>query len=330
MTGAGNNFRILVQYARASTSVLAAMILLATLGADGQAMPVASRWEKQIELGGIPAVDGEPASPAAAVGRLGIVADVADQPRDLARPKRDPDLPFSGTVISDYADLPLFNPWAVSDMLRNSAGGVATGGHENRPDGGGEGANLQISIGDLLRALVNIDRIDGRQRPAGRVTAAWPAAPGPPRRQPVDDMPPPGNSAARAALMAPILDAETVTLLTSVIRPTLEPDGLITFSLAGFGRFMLNFSSDIGSIVLIDLERGDVIRFTHPRLAGSSGAGDRAYAGRTPEKRSSDLRSNLFWRILYYMIRAAKEPLVVTGLVILLIFSLVWSLRRKV
>jgi hypothetical protein len=74
--------------------------------------------------------------------------------------------------------------------------------------------------------------------------------------------------AARQSLLETALDSlatdDIVQMVSGIIRPTVEPDGMVSFSVPGFGNYMLVRTRNNATLDIVDLETGSVFRMARP------------------------------------------------------------------
>jgi hypothetical protein len=167
--------------------------------------------------------------------------DAASAPIGLDQQYDDIDNTGFGATegMPDGALLPDVNTRPPADDIVNSVLGVSPS--ENWLENSHEAELAQSGNAlTLMKAYVNI--INN--------SYATPNGGGP--QQPNQDG---GGSGFLTALAKGINDADTLSLITQVMQPHIEND-LVTFSVLGFGQFMIVGQPESGDIALMDLSNG--------------------------------------------------------------------------
>lgn len=166
------------------------------------------------------------------------------------------------------------------------------------------------SLADLARGLVN--QTSANQGGGGRAGA--------------------GNARTTDALLGTLIDAALTELVIEIINPEADAEGLVTFSIAGFGSFTLMSSNEAGGLFLVDLDRGTAIK-----LSDSPGRADRRRsAAGTPTDATAGTPaggSHSFDRFLYflnrYILPVITSPITLAAIALFMMIWVVWRLSAR-
>ncbi|MCZ6666118.1 MAG: hypothetical protein O7B81_12490, partial [Gammaproteobacteria bacterium] len=178
-----------------------------------------------------------------------------------------------------------------------------------------------VRISDAVRLLLNVRRETvGRSRPA-TVTA--------PDRHRLAS----GNGGSMlAAILDFALDQEMLDFIFSVLSPSLEPSGLISFSIAGLGNFVMVLSEEIGALKIIDLDSGNtlVLRSRPQGLSAQSRQNLDRTSGRQRRGAESRITIQQFIMIIrQFFLSILQDPRFISIFVIFSLLWLVWILYRR-
>ena len=111
-----------------------------------------------------------------------------------------------------------------------------------------------------------VDQPDGSS--SGIIRALINSVPG----EPSANEGPQGRQSAGGNASTPSLLDETLTnLIVTVLNPSLTAEGIVTFSIAGFGDFALLLLQESGGIFLVDMENGTAVKFAEGNSTQISG-----------------------------------------------------------
>lgn len=178
-----------------------------------------------------------------------------------------------------------------------------------------------VRIRDAVRLLLNVGRETGRQR-----RPATAAAPG---RHRLDG----GNGGSMlAAILGLSLDQEMLDLIFSVLSPSLEPGGLISFSIAGLGNFVMVLSDEIGALKIVDLDGGNILVLrSRPQdfYAQSRQNLDLTSGGQRRRAVSRITFRQFLLNVRQFFVFIVQDPRFIGIFVIFSLLWLVWILYRR-
>lgn len=137
-----------------------------------------------------------------------------------------------------------------------------------------------------------------------------------------------GRNGFLDALLSRKLNAEVAELLNEMFLPTLEPQGLVSFSIAGFGRFILLQTE--GGIDIVNATTLQATRLigTGPSL-GSWRSGSAGQPGAATSGASAPLIGTLLKRVLRFLVGITHDPLSILVLMFLIAIWLVFAAGRR-
>lgn len=135
-----------------------------------------------------------------------------------------------------------------------------------------------------------------------------------------------GQNTNRNSSTSSLLDATLNNLIITILNPELTTEGMVTFSIAGFGEFALLLLQESGGIFLVDMETGTAVKFSESRRDPFSGlvSTSRGAAGQ-PNRAPS----NALQRILEILERNVL-PIVTSPitLAVVFLFGILWFFWR--
>lgn len=135
-----------------------------------------------------------------------------------------------------------------------------------------------------------------------------------------------GQNATGAPATQSLIDATLDSLIVTILNPQLSAEGMVTFSIAGFGEFALLLLQESGGIFLVDMETGTAVKFSE--------SGDRRVSGTISTKRSSTgqqerAQSNALQRVLETLERNVL-PIITSPITLatIVLFGIIWVVWR--
>ena len=186
-----------------------------------------------------------PAPPTPLIGALR--PDVPPGAASGAASDAAPASPFSIIGEPGAETLPDAVPDDTEDGLRDRFLGIPQPDEPEIADGvsGGLGTGPQpvLTLGAITRSLMNASGTGGGTGGQGN------------------------RGGSRLQESASFLDETIAMLVLDILNPEFETEGLVTFSIAGFGSFALILSEETGSVFFVDLDSGTAIK-VHEDNAG--------------------------------------------------------------
>lgn len=166
---------------------------------------------------------------------------------------------------------------------------------------------------DLMRAYVNVIRNNAQSN--GRSPAS-------PSRQSTN------GKGFVMSLAEGLDDPQTLSLMTQVIQPYVEND-MVTFSLLGFGHFMLVGDADTGNLAAINMANGRVLSLRSAAAAAETSQ-DPAFA----QSRDDDVPlfpndTETFGRILAFLIAMTTNPMTLISISCVFAVILLFKAAKK-
>ncbi len=134
------------------------------------------------------------------------------------------------------------------------------------------------------------------------------------------------RSAGGASSTASILDDTLTNLVATILNPTLSAEGLVTFSIVGFGDFALLLLQESGGIFLVDMESGSAVTFAE----GSNRRANRLNSTNTNASGQPDRPpSNAFQKVVEFLEKTVL-PIVTSPITLasIALFGLIWVVLR--
>lgn len=130
-----------------------------------------------------------------------------------------------------------------------------------------------------------------------------------------------GNSSSQS-----LLDATLDSLIVTILNPELSAEGMVTFSIAGFGEFALMLLQESGGIFLVDMESGTAVKFSE---AGTSRENSAISANRGGTGKQEGPPSNALQRVLEILERNVL-PIITSPITLatIVLFGLIWVVWR--
>lgn len=190
----------------------------------------------------------------------------------------------------------------VRDEFLGQSGNADT--PEEAADSAAGVENAESSTANLVRALVNTVPGEGGGNTGGD-TAQQAGGPG---------------------LIGSVIDATLIDLISTMLNPKLEADGMVTFSIAGFGEFALLLLQESGGLFIVDLESGTAVKFSEGTSVSDAGRISRQQQGAGAENRGT---SNALQRLLEILERNVV-PIVTSPITLatIVLFSMIWIVWR--
>jgi hypothetical protein len=166
------------------------------------------------------------------------------------------------------------------------------------------------SLADLAQALINQGPAGGGAGGGGQSRSAAQGA------------------IEERSLLATVLDETLTEVVISVLNPKIETDGLISFSIAGFGSFALMSTGETGGIFFVDMEAGTAIKIYNSATPGDlqQGIGGISAAGGLQQPTGT---SNSLQRILEfldrYILPVVTSPITLAAVAL---FAMIWFVWR--
>ncbi|MFT7573418.1 MAG: hypothetical protein ACI9JL_004481 [Paracoccaceae bacterium] len=145
----------------------------------------------------------------------------------------------------------------------------------------------------------------------------------------------PGESAANSAprenpngsnATSSLLDATLNNLIITILNPELATEGMVTFSIAGFGEFALLLLQESGGIFLVDMESGTAVKFSETIGTVLDGpiSANRGAAGQQDRAPSNALQ-----RVLELLERNVL-PIITSPITLatIMLFGIIWVVWR--
>lgn len=148
----------------------------------------------------------------------------------------------------------------------------------------------------------------------------------------------PGESGGNAAgqntnagnSTATLLDATLNNLIIKILNPDLTTEGMVTFSIAGFGEFALLLLQESGGIFLVDMESGKSVKFSETNSGLFNG---RQSAGSDTPGSQDRAPSNALQRVLEILERnvlpVITSPITLATIVLFGMIWVVWRLSAR-
>lgn len=147
----------------------------------------------------------------------------------------------------------------------------------------------------------------------------------------------PGESAANSAPRAggnadgsnatsSLLDATLNNLIITILNPELATEGMVTFSIAGFGEFALLLLQESGGIFLVDMESGTAVKFSETLGTVIDGP---VSANRGAAGQQDRAPSNALQRVLELLERNVL-PIITSPITLatIMLFGIIWVVWR--
>lgn len=127
-----------------------------------------------------------------------------------------------------------------------------------------------------------------------------------------------------------LLDATLNNLIITILNPDLTTEGIVTFSIAGFGEFALLLLQESGGIFLVDMESGKAVKFSEAGSLQINGPRTTNREGLAIQERRS---SNALQRVLELLERnvlpIVTSPITLATIVLFGIIWVVWRLSAR-
>lgn len=135
-----------------------------------------------------------------------------------------------------------------------------------------------------------------------------------------------GNGGANADAETSFIEQAIADLVVEVLNPEVTAEGLVTFSIAGFGQFALILSAETGGLFFVDLERGTAIKVLQetPDSLELLARRDRGGGAGNVHGRSTGLQRFLDF-IDRYIAPVVTSPIT---LAVVFLFGIIWVVFR--
>ena len=186
----------------------------------------------------------------------------------------------------------------VRDQFLGQPGGnpAATGSAAN-------GQAADQSTENLIRALVNTVPGGGSGGGNGR-----------------------GDQEGDSSIVSSVIDATLIDLISTMLNPKLATDGMVTFSIAGFGEFALLLLQETGGFFIVDMESGQAMKFSEGvRLSNDGRIANRRPGARSDERGSSNALQRLLDILERNVVPIVTSPITLATIVL---FSMIWIIWR--
>lgn len=138
------------------------------------------------------------------------------------------------------------------------------------------------------------------------------------------------QGAAGATATQSLIDATLDSLIVTILNPQLSAEGMVTFSIAGFGEFALLLLQESGGIFLVDMETGTAVKFSESGERRVSGAISANRGGTGQQERA---QSNALQRVLETLERnvlpVITSPITLATIVLFGIIWVVWRISAR-
>ena len=221
------------------------------------------------------------------------------------------------TIIGDQGTSGLQG--AEDNDLTRTVRDELTGGAENqalsdpRENTGATAGESTGSTADIVRALVN--SVPGEAAPGGESG---------------------GGQSASGGLIASVIDATVTDLVVTLLNPEQTTDGMVTFSIAGFGDFALLHLQENNSFFVVDLNGGTAIKFAQGdqplRPSGTVQRTTGGAGGKEPPKQLGG-KSNALQRVIAFLedniLPFIQSPITLAALGLFSIIWIIWRLSAQ-
>lgn len=215
------------------------------------------------------------------------------------------------TIIGDQSTDGLNEP-EVDDLTRSVRDEIL--GRDTIEDdlGAGDSASAGSagSTADIVRALVNA--VPGQERVAGAAGSGQSS----------------GRRGGNGDLVASVIDATVTELVITLLNPEQAADGMVTFSIAGFGDFALLHLQENNSFFVVDLESGAAMKVARGARSLSTGDPLQRSTGKEPARQVRG-KSNALQKVLSFLedniLPFVQSPITLAALGL---FSIIWIIWR--
>ena len=139
-----------------------------------------------------------------------------------------------------------------------------------------------------------------------------------------------GENTNAASSASSIIDATLNNMIITILNPDLTTEGMVTFSIAGFGEFALLLLQESGSMFLVDMDSGKAVKFSEvgdTRVSGRISGNDEGTG------RQERAPSNALQRVLEILERnvlpVITSPITLATIVLFGIIWVVWRLSAR-
>lgn len=123
-----------------------------------------------------------------------------------------------------------------------------------------------------------------------------------------------------------LLDATLNNLIVTILNPELATEGMVTFSIAGFGEFALLLLQESGGIFLVDMQSGSAVKFSESIGSAIDGP---VSAKRGVASQKELAPSNALQRVLELLERNVL-PIITSPITLatIVLFGIIWVVWR--
>ncbi len=141
-----------------------------------------------------------------------------------------------------------------------------------------------------------------------------------------------GDGVLEAVLASPA-EAAIGRLISHIFRPSIGIDGLVSFSIMGFGNFAIVVTEDREQVGVIDIDTGRARTFSARSAPSGAAARSAAASGprepRRPASRAATRLIDLVNAILDYLLETITSPLRMSVLLLLMLLWGVWRAHGR-
>lgn len=214
-----------------------------------------------------------------------------------------------GTELLDEAE-----PADASDFEFVPFGGQAGTPLTNDPPvaSGIAGVTPRSNLAELASALVNGLPASGAAGPGGQAGQ-------------VND----------GGLLSSVVDAALTDVVVDILSPEFEADGLVTFSIAGFGSFALLSLGEKGGLFFVDMERGTAFKiYDDPGPTGGQSAsisipGAPQPGGNVKPSGESHALERVLDFLDRYIFPVVTSPITLAAIVLFMMIWVLWRISAR-
>jgi hypothetical protein len=173
-----------------------------------------------------------------------------------------------------------------------------------------------VGPSDLVRMLVNV-------RPGGNDSAPvnfGPQRPGAARQ--TDD-----DASGLGSAILNEFSNEIVEAMTGILRPAIGSDGVVTFTIGGFGNFMIMADRGVDSFQVIDVDQGTTVNF---HSAPEASRAPQVNSSDLPQQRESQFRRSSgagpVAKLKAWIANSLTNPFFLTGILLLVLLWVAWRI----
>ena len=137
-----------------------------------------------------------------------------------------------------------------------------------------------------------------------------------------------GRQNGNGGLIASVIDSTVTDLVVTLLNPEQATDGMVTFSIAGFGDFALLHLQENDSLFIVDLDGGTAIKVSEGGQTGVQNTEIRRNAGGETQRQGSG-KSNALQRVISFLednvLPFIQSPITLAAVGL---FSIIWIIWR--